>query len=224
MIEINQHQIHVELFGPESGQSVVLLHHGLGATNSWRNQISKLVNHGFRVIVFDRWGYGQSSSRIEFDIPWFTSDQDDLKSLLSMLGINRANLIGHSDGGTIALLFAITYPRCVNSLILSGAHIFIDNQMCSGIKEIHKRYYEDQSFRQKLAKDHASKDFQVFDNWYQGWVNPDNVKWNLRPLLHQVNCPTLIIQGENDEFATRQQAIDFANGIKHDTPRKSVYF
>jgi pimeloyl-ACP methyl ester carboxylesterase len=93
-LSINGHSLHVETHGSNSGTAsdrsrVAVLHHGLGSTRSWKEQIPALVQAGYHVIAYDRWGYGQSEARQGLDVPAFIQDIADLRALLEQLGVQR---------------------------------------------------------------------------------------------------------------------------------------
>ena len=199
---INGHNIHVEIHGPEDGHPVVLLHHGLGSTHAWGEQVPVLVEAGYRVIVYDRWG-----------TPTFTADFNDLLEILETFNFQHTTLIGHSDGGTIALHFASHYPKRVTRLVTVAAHIYIETKMGPGIQGIRQAFEEDQRFRKGMQRVHGEKFESVFRNWHDGWHKPDCLEWDMRPLLSQITCSTLVIQGEEDEHAIPQHAIDIADNI-----------
>ena len=122
-MEINGHWLHVREYGPVHGPTVVLLHHGLGTTRAWRRQAPALAAAGLHTLVYDRWGYGQSTPRLGLGMPDFKEDQADLLAILYTKGITQAALVGHSDGGTIALQFSADHPGRVWALVTIAAHI-----------------------------------------------------------------------------------------------------
>ncbi|MFN2150560.1 MAG: alpha/beta fold hydrolase [Anaerolineales bacterium] len=212
-MQINNHQLHIKSHGPEHGHTVVLLHDGLGSTRSWRRQVPALAQAGYRVILYDRWGYGQSEARPYLEVPSFRDDLADLESILSTLQIGSTSLIGHSDGGTIALYFAAQHPEQVTSLVTIAAHIYLEPKMESGVKKIRQTFEMNENFRAKFRGVHGDKFEAVFHNWFDGWHTPKTLDWDMRSLLPKILCPTLVIQGEKDEHATRQHAQDIADGI-----------
>jgi len=128
---INGHHIYVETHGPAIGPPVVLLHHGLGAVRSWKGQMLVLAKAGLRVVAYDRWGHGKSDPRLTYAMPFFKEDLADLECLLNELGIPEATLIGHSDGGKIAMYFAAASPQRVTCLVIVAAHIYIETKSLS---------------------------------------------------------------------------------------------
>jgi pimeloyl-ACP methyl ester carboxylesterase len=212
-IFVNGHNLYVEQAGPENGPAVVLLHHGLGSVRAWRSQVPTLADAGFRVVAYDRWGYGESDSRPGLDLPSFSTDVKDLECLLEQIGVQCPALIGHSDGGTIALYFSAQQPLKVSCLITVAAHIYIEVEMEPGILGIRQAFEMDERFRLGMQYAHGEKYVEVFQNWYEGWHRPEMLAWDMRPFLGQIVCPALIVQGDEDEHTTPQHAMDIAGSI-----------
>lgn len=213
ILSVNQHDLYVEVSGPEHAPALVLLHHGLGAVVSWEAQVPVLLQAGWRVINYDRWGYGSSAPRPGWDIPDFAQDIADLQSLLDLLQVRQAALVGHSDGGTIALGFAARWPERVTHLVTVAAHVFVEPLMAPGMDAVYQAYQEKERFRNALAEVHGSKASHVMHHWYQGWRQPANLTWDLRPQLAQIACPALVVQGAKDEYATPQHALALAAAL-----------
>jgi pimeloyl-ACP methyl ester carboxylesterase len=210
---VNGHNLLVEQHGPQNGPVVVLLHHGLGSLMAWKEQIPVLVNAGWHVIAYDRWGYGGSDDRPALDLPDFASDLADLQAILAVTGTQQAALVGHSDGGTIALYFAVHYPKIVTCLVLVAAHIYVELKMEPSIIAIKQAFDHDERFRHGLHRAHGEKYPSTFRNWFDGWHRMDSLSWDMRPILSQIRCPTLVVQGKQDEHATPQHARDIAAAI-----------
>jgi pimeloyl-ACP methyl ester carboxylesterase len=213
MLVINGHNLNIEQFGPGNGLAVVLLHHGLGSIKAWREQVPALVEAGYHVIAYDRWGYGGSDARPGLDLPTFTADISDLRKILAQLGVRQTALVGHSDGGTIALYYATAYPDQVTSLVSIAAHIYVEPKMEPGILGVQRAFESDEHFRTGLRYAHGAKYESVFTNWFTGWHRIESLSWDMRPILGQLRCPVLIVQGEEDEHAAPQHAKDIANAI-----------
>ena len=219
---INNRDLHVETYGTDPSAitshvripSVIFLHHGLGSTRAWRDQVPVFSKSGYQVIVYDRWGYGKSEARPYLTVPSFEDDLADLHFLLEMLEVQDTILIGHSDGGSIALIFAAKYPERVRALVTVAAHIYLEPKMEPGIQTIQQAFDVDQRFRKGLLRAHGEKYESTFYNWFNGWHTPAALEWDMRPLLSRIKCPTLVIQGEGDEHATPQHAIDISEHIK----------
>lgn len=213
--EVRGHVLYWEVHGGEGSPPIVLLHHGLGSARAWNAQIPAFLDAGWRVLVYDRWGYGQSDSRQGLDVPGFEADLEDLRALLDSRGLLEAALIGHSDGGTIALYFAARFPERVCALVTVAAHVYVEPSMVAGIQGVRAAFEGDRRFREGLRRAHDDKVDSVFQNWYDGWVRQEILGWDMRPLLKQITCPVLVIQGEADEHATPQHALDIAAAVPH---------
>ncbi len=210
---INGRRLYVEIYGQDETPPVVLLHHGLGSTRAWQAQVPTLVEAGFRLVVYDRWGYGLSDSRPVMLEPSFNEDIQDLLALLDLLGIEQAALVGHSDGGTISLKFAALYPQRVCCLVSVAAHVYVEPKMIPGILGIRTAFVEG-GLRAGLFRLHGDKVDQVFTNWFEGWTDPLNQAWDIRTLLAQISCPILVVQGDADEHATPTHAQMLAAAIQ----------
>jgi len=208
-----EHTLYWERSGQPADPVVVFLHHGLGSTRAWKGQRADFAVHGWQTLAYDRWGYGRSSPRPALDLPTFETDVRDLQGLLDGLGHPRVALIGHSDGGTTALYFAARFPERVIALVPVAAHIYLEPRMVPGILGLRRAYESDTRFREGLLRAHGEKAEAVFRNWYEGWVQPGHLTWDMRPMLGGVRCPTLVIQGEADENASPQHARDLADGV-----------
>lgn len=212
-LSVNDHQLYYEDHGEAGAPAVVLLHHGLGSTYSWKEQIEPLVEAGFRAIAYDRWGYGKSDPRESLKLPYFEDDLADLEALLDALKLERPAFVGHSDGGTIALYFAARRPDRAACLVTVAAHIYVEDKMQPSILVVQKDYQDQPRFRESLMRLHGDKVDQTFHNWFDGWRQPEMLNWDMRLVLAGVHCPALIIQGLDDEHATPRHAEDIAAGI-----------
>lgn len=213
LLSLNGHRIYLEESGQPGAPAIVLLHHGLGSTRSWSAQIPALKKAGWRVIAYDRWGYGKSDRRPRLSAPDFEDDIQDLRALLAELHLPRVGLLGHSDGGTIALYYAACYPEQVACLVVVAAHIYVEPKMQPGIESVRQAFENDARFREGLRRLHGDKTESVFWNWYSAWVKPQSLTWDMRPILSRIACPVLVAQGEDDEHATPRHARDIAAGI-----------
>jgi len=210
---IHGHRLYVEIHGTADRPAVILLHHGLGSTRAWKRQIPALVRAGYRAIAYDRWGYGKSEGRTALSAPTFVEDQQDLLALMDLLELAQAALIGHSDGGTIALYFAAAHPDRVACLVTLAAHVYVEAKMETGIWGVRYTYEKDAEFRKRLRRVHGEKYERLFFNWFEAWARSEHRAWDMRPLLSSISCPALVIQGEDDEHATPQHAYDLAAAL-----------
>jgi pimeloyl-ACP methyl ester carboxylesterase len=121
-------------------------------------------------------------------------------------------LFGHSDGGSIALLFAAAYPQRVRAAISEAAHVFVDEKCLVGIR-VARDAYQQGSLREGLRHYHGANTDSMFRGWCDTWLHPDYRDWNMEAELPRIVCPVLIIQGEADEYGTRAQVDAIAAGI-----------
>ena len=112
-------------------------------------------------------------------------------------------LLGHSDGGSIALIFAGRHPERCAGLILEAPHVFVEEFGLASIRAA-KVAFETTDFRAKLGRYHAHVD-ETFWAWNDIWLDPEFPAWNIESYLDSICCPVLCIQGEDDEYGTRAQ-------------------
>ncbi|OGO18608.1 MAG: hypothetical protein A2Z14_12145 [Chloroflexi bacterium RBG_16_48_8] len=210
---LNDHDDYWECYGPEAGPSVVLLHHGLGSIRSWKRQIPTLVEQGYNVVVYDRWGYGRSDPRPAFEAHFLHHEAEEAESLLRTLGVEQTSLIGHSDGGTIAIILAARHPKLIRNLILIAAHIYVEPKMVTGLRLI-RMASQEPPFSTALEREHGSRAKTLVQSWLDCWIEHGSQTLDLIKELASVICPTFVVQGERDEHATPQHAKDIAKGIR----------
>lgn len=211
---INGHGLYVESYrGDASAPMAILLHHGLGSSAAWKFTIRSLLEAGWQIINYDRWGYGASGDRPGLSIPDFHEDIADLFSVVTQMWGRQVCLIGHSDGGTIGAYFAARYPDLVCCFISVAAHIYVEPKMETGILAVKKSFDEDVRFRNSLQRVHGDRYHQVFMDWFNGWLTPKNLSWDIRSELSLIRCPVLVIQGEQDEHATPTHASNMVEAI-----------
>ncbi|MDR2189476.1 MAG: alpha/beta hydrolase [Azonexus sp.] len=186
---------------------LLLLHEGLGCVAMWRDFPQKLAAAtGCRLVVWSRAGYGGSQ-------PWPTPRQPDymhreaeqaLPELLAALDIERPVLIGHSDGGSIALIFAGAFPAAVRAVAVMAPHEFVEEAALAGIRATRAAWAAG-GLEKKLARYHHARAGQVFREWSDTWLSPAFRDWNIEAYLPRIVCPILAIQGEDDEYGTMRQ-------------------
>lgn len=193
--------------GAADAPVVVLLHQGLGSMGLWRD-FPRHVHEatGLRVLAYSRWGYGQSDPLRMFprSARWMHEGAEELAALLAALGVARPVLFGHSDGATIALLYAAQRlaPPALGVLAMAP-HVFLERE---GIVSMAKARaaYEEGELRQKLARFHADVD-SAFYGWNVTWLMPSMRGWNVEAELGGIACPVALVQGVSDEYGTPAQ-------------------
>lgn len=137
---------------------------------------------------------------------------DWLPELLDQAGIERAVLLGHSDGASIALIFAATYPARAESLILEAPHVFVEDISIESVAHMKTRY-ETTDLRHRLAKHHRHPHV-AFRGWNDVWLSPEFRAWNLLEYLPRIACRVLVLQGEQDQYGTMRQIEAIAGGVR----------
>ena len=187
---------------------MVFLHEGLGSVSLWKDFPDQLCHQlQMRGLVYSRPGYGQSTPRTK-DEQWgldFMHRQafEVLPALLSKLNIDCPWLFGHSDGGSISLLYASRYADRCAGVIAVAPHIMVEDISIASI-QIARDAYLHQGLRERLARYHDDVD-SAFFGWNDIWLSPAFRSWSIEAELEGIRCPLLAIQGEEDEYGTMEQ-------------------
>ncbi|MDB5744586.1 MAG: alpha/beta hydrolase fold protein [Polaromonas sp.] len=201
---------------------IIFLHEGLGSVAMWKNFPLQLCQAaGCRGLVYSRPGYGRSTPRAAEEA-WgldFMHRQalEVLPSLLDALGIDgavqRPWLFGHSDGGSIALLYAATYSERIAGAVVLAPHILVEDVSVSSIHQSRTAYLET-DLRQRLARYHDDPD-SAFWGWNDIWLKPAFKHWSIEKEISTIRCPLLAIQGQNDEYGTLAQIHGISAHVPH---------
>lgn len=186
--------------------TIVMLHEGLGSVALWKNFPQRLASRtGCGILVYSRYGHGNSDQLLEKRPVEFMHHEGEvvLPELLEKLNIQRPILLGHSDGGSIALIFASKYPGRPRALILEAPHVFVEDLSVASITEA-KVTYLTTDLPRKLGRYHQHVD-ATFWGWNDIWLDPQFRSWNIEEYLPVIRCPILCIQGEEDEYGTIAQ-------------------
>lgn len=192
---------------PTDAPTLVLLHEGLGCLALWRDFPERLASAtGCGVLVYSRAGYGQSDpADLPRPLDYMTREaQDNLPQVLDQLGILNAVLIGHSDGASIAAVYAGTMnDERIKGAVLMAPHFFTEPM---GLKEIAlaKTVFDTQDLSVKMAKYHRDPT-NCFRGWNDSWLHPDFEQWNITDVLDDMPVPILAIQGKDDQYGTAAQ-------------------
>ena len=196
----------------ESIPLMVFLHEGLGSLAMWKDFPLQLCRAlGCRGLVYSRPGYGQSTARAAKE-NWDTDFMHRqaysvLPSLLQALEVDTEAcppwVFGHSDGGSIALLYAARFPGQVAGLIVLSPHIMVEDISVESIELARKAYLES-DLKLKLAKYHTDPD-SAFWGWNNIWLQPEFRDWSIEDEIATIRCPLLAVQGIDDEYGTLLQ-------------------
>ena len=212
--------------GPAEAPTLVLLHEGLGSVASWKDFPAALATAtGCGVLVYSRWGYGRSEPiRVPRPFSYMHDEaRHTLPEVLVRLGVQDPILVGHSDGASIALIYAgswagiragiwfesrtdgaMAQAPAPRALLLEAPHVFVEEQSLASITQIQKTFRAGPDLRQSLSRYHEDVD-GAFQGWNDAWLHPDFARWNIEAYLEGVTCPVLLLQGNDDEYGTRKQ-------------------
>lgn len=192
---------------PSEAPTLVLLHEGLGCTALWRDFPAQLARDtGFGVFAFSRAGYGHSDpAALPRPLDYMTREAVDvLPEVLDAIGLRRGVLVGHSDGATIAAIYAGSVPDMrVRGVVTMAPHFFTEEM---GLAEIAKAKsaFETGDLGARMAKYHADP-AHTFRGWNDCWLHPDFKAWNVSEVIDYIRVPVLAIQGRQDQYGTLAQ-------------------
>lgn len=204
-------------FGPPPGQAptVVLLHEGLGCIDLWRDFPKKLSEHAdYGVFVYSRQGYGQSDLvKLPRPLNYMQVEAVDvLPRVLDAIGFVHGVLMGHSDGASIAALYAGSVEDVrVRGLVLMAPHFFTETDQLLAIEQA-KDAYDKNGLREKLSRYHRDVD-NTFRGWNDAWLDPGFKDWNISDSIDYWRVPVLVIQGLHDQYGTMAQIHEIENRI-----------
>lgn len=199
---------------------IVFLHEGLGSLSMWKDWPQRLCDAaGCDGLVYSRPGYGRSTPRAA-DERWrpdFMHRQahEVLPALLAALQVGARGqplwLLGHSDGGSIALLYAARHGAGLAGVIVMAPHILVEPVTLASIEQA-RAAYRDTDLRARLARYHDDPD-SAFRGWNDIWLDPEFAAWDIRDEIAGIGCPLLAIQGEDDEYGTLEQIRGIARRV-----------
>ena len=206
---------HAWIDGPPQGPLIVFLHEGLGCVAMWRDFPRELcAATGARGLVYSRPGYGGSSGpteRVRGVDYLHRQAHEVLPAVLDALGVTEPVwLFGHSDGGSIALLFAARFRARTAGVVALAPHIFVEDVTVRGVRTALEAYGPAQ--RERLARYHPQPD-AVFHAWTGIWLDPRFRDWNIEREIEAVRAPVLAMQGIDDEYATLEQVRGIARRV-----------
>jgi pimeloyl-ACP methyl ester carboxylesterase len=212
-LHINSSDLEYRMIGPAPGDAptIVMLHEGLGCAALWGDFPEKLqASTGAGVLVYSRAGYG-ASTKVELPRPldYMTIEAlEVLPQVLDAIGFRRGLLLGHSDGASIAAIYAggLADHR-VRAVAMIAPHFVTEEMGLKAIAET-KQAYEAGSLKAKLARWHGDVD-NTFYGWCDAWLDPGFQGWDISDYLAYIRVPVAILQGEDDQYGTIRQ-IDIA--------------
>lgn len=207
-IEVRGTPLEYEWINQQTGPSnaIVMLHEGLGCISTWNDFPERVaVASGLPVLLYSRHGYGNSPALSTSRNVRYMHEEAllALPEFLEKMNIDCPILLGHSDGGSIALIYAGGSENNVSGLILLAPHVVVEDITIRSIEELN-RQYRSTGLRRQLARHHTDAD-STFVAWKNVWLDPEFRLWNIEEYLSGVDCPVLAIQGEADEYGTMGQ-------------------
>jgi pimeloyl-ACP methyl ester carboxylesterase len=203
---------------------LVFLHEGLGCLAMWRDWPAQVCAlSGCRGLVYSRYGYGRSTPRPHderWDAAFMHDEADALAQLLATLGVDTARdppwLVGHSDGGSIALIHAARHPARTAGVIAIAPHIVVEDVSIASIERA-REAWRTTDLRERLGRYHADPE-SAFGGWNDAWLAPEFRAWSIEAMLADVRCPVLAVQGTADEYGTLEQI----RGIARKAPQATL--
>jgi pimeloyl-ACP methyl ester carboxylesterase len=192
---------------PDAAPTIVMLHEGLGCVGLWGTFPEQLAAAtGAGVFVYSRAGYGKSSpGNLPRGLSFMHEEAGDvLPRVLAAIRFRRGILFGHSDGASIATIYAgSVQDHRVRGLVLMAPHFFTEE---IGLAEIRRarEEYRSGTLREKLGRWHADVDC-AFRTWNEPWLSPQFKQWDITEALGYIRVPILIVQGADDQYGTLRQ-------------------
>jgi pimeloyl-ACP methyl ester carboxylesterase len=209
------YRLHLRQIEGDGTPALVFLHEGLGTIGAWGDIPDALCHAtGCAGVIYERPGYGASDPR---PLPWPADVLEQeaeivLPALLDALNIHRPVLIGHSDGGTIALLYAAAFPERVYAVITLAAHVVLDELTFAGVSAL-ERGWQEGDLRTELERLHGPAADRLFRAWSGLWLDPARRAWSITDRLPRITGPVLAIQGTDDEYGLPAQLDAIVDGV-----------
>jgi pimeloyl-ACP methyl ester carboxylesterase len=208
-LTIDSAELEYRLIGPQPSDApcIVLLHEGLGSAGLWGDFPDKLqAATGASVFAYSRAGYGASSPvALPRPLDYMQREAlDVLPKLLATINFQRGLLIGHSDGASIAAIYAGGHQdHRLDGIVLIAPHVIVEDVSVSSIAAI-QTAYETTELRTKLARWHNDVD-NAFYGWNGAWLDPAFRRWDITDYLAYIRVPVAVIQGVDDQYGTARQ-------------------
>lgn len=186
--------------------TVVFLHEGLGSVRHWRDFPGRVAARtGAGVFVYSRHGHGNSTALDAPRTPAYMHHEAEvvLPAILEQAGIHRPVVLGHSDGASIAIIYAGRFPAGPSALILEAPHVIVEGVTVENIA-LARTAYETTDLPTRLGRYHSDVN-SMFWGWNNIWLDPAFRTWNIEHYVNTIACPTLVIQGADDEYGTVEQ-------------------
>jgi len=202
--------------GPRFGPTIVFLHEGLGSIAQWKHFPDTLARAaGCNALVYERWGHGGSDPLLGPRPADFMEREavSVLPQILDSFGLEKVTLFGHSDGGSIALLFAARYPERTLGVITEAAHVFVEEASLAGVRSAVERF-KTSDMEKRLRLYHGDNAVSMFHGWADIWLSANFRDWSIPPeTLGAIQAPVLALQGTDDEYGSAAQLQKIEAGV-----------
>ena len=178
----------------------VWLHHGAGSTRAWEAFLPTAAA-GRRTVAYDRRGFGRSTHARRLTTAMFDEDVEDLRALVGERSHKPVHLIGHSDGGTVALLLAARAPELVVSVAVVAVHVRGDPVTVDTLRRMGPPETWPEPMRRSLRRAHGDDWVDVAGRWYELWTSPGWERWSVIDELAKIGCPVYAMHGLHDELS-----------------------
>lgn len=205
----SRHRLHYQtIAGQPNRPWLVFLHEGLGSVGQWRTFPEQLCDRtGCPGLIYDRSGYGQSSPLQRPRTIHYLHDyalQELPRVIKALIAGQPFILIGHSDGGSIALIFGAERHPLLKAIITISAHVFVEQVSLDGIRSAQEAFARGK-LTSGLARFHGERSEAMFKAWAETWTSPWFRSWNIEYLLPAIEVPLLVLQGRDDHYGTSAQ-------------------
>jgi pimeloyl-ACP methyl ester carboxylesterase len=217
--KVNGFNIYYEVHG--EGETIILLHHGFGCTKIWKKVCPALVAEGYRVVMFDRRGFGRSERGNDFQ-EFYESDRyrpesvEELKAIKEALGIDKCHLVGQCEGGVVGVDYSVKYPGEVTTLTAASTQCYSEVAMVELISLRLVNKYEDLApeLQTRMVEWHGEE----FAEWNYNQFAKSGGEYgtglfDLRPVLPFVPCPTLVIYPDRSSIFDVEQSVAFYRNL-----------
>jgi pimeloyl-ACP methyl ester carboxylesterase len=212
--KVNNLQVYYEVHG--EGEIIILMHHGFGCTKIWNAIYPRLVVQGYKVVMYDRRGYGQSERGDDFQ-DFYESDRyrpesvEELRIIKESLGIKECHLVGQCEGGVVGVDYSIKYPQEVKTLTIASTQCYSEVPMTefNTVKSVKEFTHLEPELQAKMIEWHGEA-AEITYNQFAKYGGAYGMNYfDLRPILPLVACPTLVLYPDRSSIFDVEQSIAF---------------
>ena len=212
---INGIKIYYESYGKDGEKgTILLLHHGFGCVKTWEEIYPGLVDEGYRVIMYDRRGYGRSEKGPGF-MDFYVSDGfrsegvEEMDVLMNFFGIERFHVIGQCEGGVVGADYAVRFPHRVQTMIIASTQFFSKIPMTEVNSQAFPKTFQDlePELKTKLVEWHGEEAEPFYNQFRQFGGSYGTDVFDLRPALSAVMCPALVLYPDRSSIFEVEQGV-----------------